>query len=176
MSCGCDTMTFRKAIPSETIEKGDLLMLDIESGYIKRAVLEKPYEQSVNTKLVVGVCVGSDNESAFIKKIDGGSSLFTNRKTLNGGTSESIQTIIVYGGDSTLGTREIVQVAYLGEVCVNIYGRTRIGDRLCISRKPGKAKSIDELDDFGEGMRSIGKVISFLNKEKTQAKVLLNIE
>ena len=70
--------------------------------------------------------------------------------------------------------REIVQIAYGGEVPVNICGFIQLGDRLTISEHAGRAKAIDYIDNDYFKSRSIGKVIKFISKD--QAKVLLDIE
>lgn len=174
--CTCENeITYIKAIPSEVINIGDVIMLDPSTGYIKRAVLEKPYEYSINTRLVVGICVWTDNKTPLQEIIDGGNSKINNREDIDGGSSDNIQTIIINGGSSKQNTREIIKVAYTGEQVVNLCGPVNIGDRLCISNRPGIAKSKDYLENTYEDIRSIGKVIRFVNG-RTQAKVLLDIE
>ena len=170
-----DTLTYRKKIPTENINIGDIIMLDVETGYIQRAVLEKFPEYGINSSLVIGICVSSDNETPPTITIDGGKSNTIDRQELNGGDSTSTQTIIIYGGNSTQNPREIIQVAYTGEQMVNLCGPVHIGDRLCISNQPGKAMSKDYLGQEFYDLRSIGKVIR-LDKQNKQAKVLLDIE
>ena len=179
MDCACETVTYKKAIPSEIINKGDLIMIDLNTGLITRAVLEEPYTVRTNTTLVIGVCVYSDNDTPETIIVNGGKSKSTERLILNGGNASDIQTIIMNGGNSQQNTKEVIQVAYTGQHMVNLYNQTEIGDRLCISNQPGKAMSIDYLDYLDHGkarIRSIGKIIRYLNEEKTQAKVLLDIE
>ena len=170
-----NTLTYRKRIPTEIINIGDLIMLDSATGYIQKAVLEYPYEYSINSSLVIGICVSSDNETPTTSTINGGKSNTIERQEFNGGNSNTIETIIINGGDSTQNPREIIQVAYTGEQMVNLCGPVHIGDRLCISNQPGKAMSKDYLGQEFYDLRSIGKVIR-LDKQNKQAKVLLDIE
>ena len=107
--------------------------------------------------------------------LDGGSSEELDRELIDSGVSDSIQTIIIESGTSDQNSREIIQVAYSGEQVVNICGFVDLGDRLCISSHPGKAKSKDYLDDEYFKARSIGKVIQFTNR-KEQVKALIDIE
>ena len=168
-------LTYKKAIPSEVIEVGDIIMLDPGTSYVKRAVVEDFRDLRVNARLIVGVCVYSNNSEPIPIIIDGGKAKDINRELLDGGTSEAIQTIIIKGGPSNQNAREIIQVAYMGEQLVNICGFVDLGDKLCISKHPGKAKSKDYLDSDYYKTRSIGKVIQFTNN-KDQVRVLLDIE
>lgn len=167
-------LTYRKAIPSEVIEVGDIVMLDPDTSYIKRAVVDRQ-RGNINSRLVVGVCVESNNVFPAPITIRGGSSTEIERVQLHGGYSDSIQTIMIIGGTSKQSEREFIKVAYMGEHLVNVCGFVDLGDKLCISKHPGKAKSIDYLDgDYFES-RSIGKVIKFTSS-KNKVKVLLDIE
>lgn len=168
-------LTFRKKIPTEIINVGDVIMLDIESGYVTKAVLNDCSTYSINSSLVIGICVSCDNTTNPTLTIDGGKSNTIERQDFSGGDSSDVQTIVIYGGDSSQNPREVIQVAYTGEQMVNVYGRMRIGDRLCISNQPGKAMSKDYLRQEFYDLRSIGKVIR-LDKQNSQAKVLLDIE
>lgn len=168
-------LTYRKKIPTENINIGDIIMLDPTTGYIQRAVLEYPYEYSINSSLVIGICVNSDNTTPVTITIDGGKSSTNDREIFNAGTSDNVQTIIVYGGDSEQNKREIIQIAYTGEQMVNLCSPVHIGDRLCISNQPGKAMSKDYLGQEFYNLRSIGKVIR-IDKQNKQARVLLDIE
>lgn len=169
-----DTLTYRKKIPTENINIGDIIMLDPSTGYIQKAVLEYPHEYSINSSLVIGVCTDSNNTVLPTIIIDGGKSNTSDRQEINS-DSLNTQTIIIYGGNSEQNVREIIQVAYTGEQMVNLCGPVHIGDRLCISNQPGKAMSKDYLGQEFYDLRSIGKVIR-LDKQNKQAKVLLDIE
>lgn len=175
-TCACNnTMTYKKAIPSEIIELGDIVMLDPGTNYIKRAVANDFGDLMINSRLIVGVCVKSNNTAPIPDMLDGGPSEELDRELIDSGVSDSIQTIIIESGTSDQNSREIIQVAYSGEQVVNICGFVDLGDRLCISSHPGKAKSKDYLDDEYFKARSIGKVIQFTNK-KEQVKALIDIE
>lgn len=175
-TCTCDnTLTFKKAIPSEIIEIGDIVMLDPRSNYITRAVANNLPELMVNSRLIIGVCVKSNNTDPIAEILEGGSASDTNRELISGGLSDSIQTIIIQGGTSNQNSREIIQIAYSGEHAVNICGYVGMGDRLCISSHPGKAKSKDYLDEEYFKARSIGKAIQYTNDPK-KVKVLIDIE
>ena len=169
-----DILTYRKKIPTENINIGDIIMLDPSTGYIQKAVLEYPHEYSINSSLVIGVCTDSNNTVPPTIIIDGGKSNTSDRQEINS-DSLNTQTIIIYGGNSEQNVREIIQVAYTGEQMVNLCGPVHIGDRLCISNQPGKAMSKDYLGQEFYDLRSIGKVIR-LDKQNKQAKVLLDIE
>lgn len=175
-TCGCNNvMTYKKAIPSEIIEFGDIVMLDPGTNYIKKAVYNDFNDMMINSRLVVGVCIKSDNTAAIPKLLDGGSSENIDRELIDGGLSDSVQTIIIESGLSDQNSREIIQVAYAGEHLINICGYVSLGDKLCMSSHPGKAKSKDYLDDDYFEARSIGKVIQFTNN-KYQVKALIDIE
>lgn len=174
MSCDCDIAVYKKSDPSEIIEVGDIIMLDIESGFVTRAISNSHYPYDVNNKLIIGICSKSDNDSPLQLQIDGGSSKELERSKLDGGDSLRPKAIVIYGGDSNINSREIIEIEYAGECVVNLCGPSHIGDKLCISNLPGKAKTMDY---FGiERVRSIGKIIKYQNEEKTKAMVLLDIE
>lgn len=179
MQCNCDNIiTYKKAIPSENIEIGDLIMLDPDTSFIKRACYENPEDIMINSRLIVGVCVNSNNSSPDVDIIDGGSSLKSLdefKELFNGGSSENVETIMIVGGGADQEAKSIIQVAYSGEQLVNICGYVDLGDKLCFSKHPGKAKSKDYIDEEYFNFRSIGKVIKFTNN-KEQVKVLLDIE
>ena len=172
----CDhTMIYKKANPSEIIEVGDIVMLDPETASITRAVIAGPEDYMINSRLIVGVCIKSDNTARLNMIIDGGLSKNFERELLDSGVSDSIQTIIIASGTSDQNAREIIQVAYSGEYAVNICGYVDLGDQLSISNHPGKARSKDYLDRQYMITRSIGKVIKYTNN-RDQVKVLLDIE
>ena len=176
-TCSCNnTITYKKAIPSEIIELGDIVMLDPGTNYIKRAVVNNQEEMMLNSRLIVGVCVKANNTDPVPEVMSGGSSDDSIvRELIDSGLSDSIQTIIIESGTSDQNSREIIQVAYSGEHAVNICGFVDLGDRLCISQHPGKAKSKDYMDEEYFKSRSIGKVIQFTNDPK-RVKALIDIE
>lgn len=172
----CDNVvTYKKADASEIILVGDIVMLDPDNALITRAIADEQGNFALNARLVVGVCIESNNAASLRMVIDGGKAKAQKRVMLNGGTSEKVQTILIDGGKSSQSPREIIKVAYAGEYPVNICGYVDLGDRLCISTQPGKAKAIDYVDNDYFKSRSIGKVIKFMSN-RTQAKVLLDIE
>lgn len=173
-SCN-NVITYKKADPSEIIQIGDIVMLDVETSTITRAVVNNPYDLMVNSRLVVGVCIDSDNGSSIPEILDGGKSKDETRLELHGGLSDSIQTIIIESGGSGQNSREIIQVAYSGEYAVNVCGYVALGDKLCISEHAGKAKSKNYIDEDYFNSRSIGKVVKFTNN-KNKVVVLLDIE
>lgn len=175
-SCNCNhIMTYRKSDPSEIIEVGDIIMLDPDTSYVKRAEANDYDDLMVNSRLIIGVCVTSNNTDPIPLFLDGGPSLELDREEIDSGTSDKPQTIMIISGDSNINKREIIQIAYMGEQMVNICGYVDLGDKLTLSEHPGKAKSKDFLDEEFYVARSIGKVIKFTNNPK-QVKVLLDIE
>ena len=168
-------VTYKKADASEIIEVGDIVMIDPDSALITRAVLDDDNAMAMNARLVVGVCIYSNNTASLRQVLNGGKSRTVAKQVLNGGNAKSIQTIIIAGGDSSQNAREIIQVAYAGEYPVNVCGYVDLGDRLCISSHAGKAKAIDYADNDYFRARSIGKVIKFMSN-RAQVKVLLDIE
>lgn len=163
-----DTVTYRKSIPSEIIEPGDLIMIDIETGSVKRAYISNLEDMYINSRLIIGVCVESDNSGNETIIIDGGDAKSDN-------VDLDTQTIIIDGGDAGYNNKEVIKVAYSGRQLVNVYGYVDIGDTLCISKEPGKAQSKDYLKKNYYNARSIGKVVKFTNN-KEQVVVLLDIE
>lgn len=177
-TCNCNhIMTYRKSDPSEIIEVGDIIMLDPDTSYVKRAEANDYDDLMVNSRLIIGVCVTSNNTDPIPVFIDGGHAYDEDsvREELDSGTSDKPQTIMIISGDSDINKREIIQIAYMGEQMVNICGYVDLGDKLTLSEHPGKAKSKDFLDEEFYVARSIGKVIKFTNNPK-QVKVLLDIE
>lgn len=167
-------VTYKKVDANEIIEVGDIVMIDPENGYITRAVVEGMCDAPINSRLVVGVCVQSNNYAKAAIVIDGGKAKNINRKEVSS-TSSSTDIILLDGGPSTQNARELIQVAYAGEWPVNVCGFVDLGDRLCISAHPGKAKAIDYTDRHYFSERSIGKVIKYV-KNREQVIVLLDIE
>lgn len=171
----CNCAVYQKAIPSEIIEIGDIVMLDPDTSLIKRAVATNMHEHIINSRLIVGVCTEVNNDTGEIIIIDGGPAKELDRILFYGGNSLDQEHKVINGGTSDANSNELVKVAYQGTCLVNIRGYVDFGDQLCISSKPGKAKSKDFLDREYFKSRSIGKVIKFTNT-KNQVKVLLNIE
>ena len=169
------TIKYKKSNPSEIIQIGDVIMLDPESLSITKAYIENDDDYNINSRLIVGVCIDTDNASKIPKVLSGGSSKDTNINEIDGGDSTSIERILVESGKSGQNSREIITVAYAGQCLVNICGYVDLGDKLCISTHPGKAKSKDLLDSQYFSSRSIGKVVKFTNN-KEQVKALLDIE
>jgi len=129
----------------------------------------------LNARLILGVVTFSDNYSKVPIVIDGGRASTGEFEEIDCGTSkDKPEYILIEGGTSEQNMREIVQIAYGGEVPVNICGFIQLGDRLTISEHAGRAKAIDYIDNDYFKSRSIGKVIKFISKD--QAKVLLDIE
>ena len=125
--------------------------------------------------MIIGVVTFSDNYSKIPIVIDGGKASTDGVEEIDCGTSEDKpEFILIDGGTAEQSMRELVQIAYGGEVPVNIFGYVQLGDRLTISEHACRAKAIDYIDNDYFILRSIGKVIKFINKE--QAKVLLDIE
>ena len=159
----------------EIIEVGDIVMLDPATNTVTKAVANDPEEFILNARLIVGVVVFSDNYSKVPLILDGGRASTTEFEEIDCGTSEvKPEYILIEGGTAEQNMRELVQIAYGGEVPVNICGFVELGDRLTISEHAGKAKAIDYIDNDYFKLRSIGKVVKFISKD--QAKVLLDIE
>ena len=173
--CGCNVLEYKKAIPDEIINKGDVIMLDTASGHVTRAVMNNFPEPIINDSLVVGICVGSTYDGTFRIIIDGGNAKSVDRQLVNGGNAKLVQTIILDGGTSKdPKPKEIIQVAYSGQHIVNITGRTRIGDKLIISKQPGIAIAKKAFRDPDLYIRTLGKIVDY--EDENKAIVLLNIE
>lgn len=167
---------YRKAIPSEQIDVGDIIMLDPDTSLIKKAVYNNKEELLINSRLIIGVCISSDNTILNIETVNAGNSKVRKDDIiLDGGNSLKVDTIMIDAGDSSIDKSKVIQVAYNGTQKVNVTGYVDLGDRLCISREAGKAKSKDFLDKEYFDSRSIGKVIKFTNR-KDQVIALLDIE
>lgn len=170
-----EDVTYTKVNALESIEVGDIIMLDPNTGNVTRAVIDNPHKAIINSRLVIGVCTESDNTSSIPIVIDGKDSTNIDRINLNGGDSTSTTTNIISGGLSKDTGRKYIKVQSSGEQILNVTGFVDLGDQLCISRCPGKVKSKDFLDRTYFDLRNIGKVIKFTNN-KEKVKVLLNIE
>ena len=57
-------ITYKKVDPSEVIEVGDVIMIDPDNGYITRAVRGDNHEFPINTRMVVGICIWSNNTAS----------------------------------------------------------------------------------------------------------------
>lgn len=152
-------------------------MLDPDTSRITRAVVNSYEDMIINSRLVVGVCINSNNDGHLLTLIDGGSADNSiNRKLFSGGPARPIQTIIIESGGASENERQIIQVAYMGEHIINVCGPVDLGDKLCISHHPGRAKAKDYLEDMDYfESRSIGKVIKFTSN-RNQVTALLDIE
>lgn len=167
-------ITYKKVDPSEIIDVGDIVMIDASTGYITRAVKGDKADFPVNSRMVVGICIKSNNYAKTNIVIDGGPAKDVERKEISS-TSGDVDIILLDNGNSEQNQREIIQVAYTGEWPVNVCGFVDIGDKLSISNHAGKAKAIDYYDKDYYTVRSIGKAIKYM-KNKEQVKVLLDIE
>lgn len=175
MSLSCENyIVYKKVDPMEIINVGDLIMIDTATGYITKAVKGSKEDFPINSRMVVGVCINSNNLANPNIIIDGGPSKTMERLEVSSLSSDT-DIILLDGGNSEQNPREIIEVAYTGEWPVNVCGFIDIGDKLSISDHPGKAKAIDYYDKDYFLVRSIGKAIKYL-KNKEQVKVLLDIE
>lgn len=172
----CRYLECKKADASEIIEIGDIIMIDPDTSSIQRAYIDGLQDIIPNSRLIIGVCVESNNTAPLLQLINGGPSNELDRELLESTSETDITTTVkIVGSDSQQSPRETIKVAYTGTYPVNICGYVDIGDKLGISEHKGKARSL-EYSDYGFfKSRSIGKVVQYLNS-KTQVKVLLDIE
>lgn len=179
-ACEDQIVTYRKTNPSEVINVGDLIMLDPDTNYVTKTTANNMSEYIINSRLIIGVCISSNNKVPVTGIIDAGSSSIVDieRQLLDGGTSnndaDKPTVIIIDGGTSEQNKREIIQIAYTGKQLVNIYGYANLGDKLTMSKQPGKAQTLDYLTN-NFYVRTIGKVIQYTSNPE-QVKVLLDIE
>lgn len=170
-----DTGLYHKSDLEEIIEVGDVIMIDPDTETVTRAVANNLGEMCINSRFIVGVVIQSDNISNVDIDIDGGIAKDTTKEPVDGGGATSKpEYIVLEGGIGQQNMREYVRLAYAGEVVVNVCGFVQLGDRLTISEHAGKAKAIDYIDNDYFRLRSIGKVIKYINPK--QVKVLLDIE
>lgn len=165
----------RKQDPNEEILVGDVIMVSPETQNVTRAINDKT---ELNSRLVVGVCIESDNNTPLPQYIDGGNSkIESNIVTINGGDSTDNKIKLpINGGNSELRKREVVSVESNGIQVVNVVHHVDLGDKLTISRlHSGKAESIDTLNYNKFCSRTIGKVIKYTTN-KEQVVCLLDIE
>lgn len=171
-------VTYHKSDVDEIIDIGDIVMLDTDTNTVTKAVANDELEMTLNARMIVGVVIFSDNWSKVPLVIDGGMARDRGevyREEMDCGTSEEKpEYILIEGGNAEQNMRELVKIAYSGEVPVNICGFVQLGDRLTISEHAGKAQSINYIHNDYFRLRSIGKVVKYINKY--QAKVLLDIE
>lgn len=170
-----DVGLYHKSDIDEVIEVGDVIMLDPKTETVTRAVANNQGEMYINSRFIVGVVIQSDNVSNVDIDIDGGVAKDSTKEQVDGGgATVKPEYVILEGGIGQQNMREYVRLAYAGEVVVNVCGYVQLGDRLTISEHAGKAKAIDYIDNDYFKLRSIGKVIKYINKH--QVKVLLDIE
>ena len=173
-------LTYRKCNPEETINIGDLIMIDHASGLVTKSKLELPQEMKLNTRLVIGVCTYSDNITPLNIIIDGGKAKEIDRVLVDGGKSEQVETILLCGGDSKINPREIIKLAYSGEQVISYSDDNGIipreDDEVCICYEPGKVmvKPRRQLY-FREEMRVVG-IVKEVYEESKQVLVDLILE
>lgn len=171
-----DYLIYHKSNVEEIIDIGDIVMLDPATNTVTKAIANGLDEFILNSRMVIGVVIESDNYSSILSTIDGGPAKDAGtREEIDCGVSErKPQAIIIESGTSKQNKREIVKIAYNGECIVNICGFVKLGDKLIVSEHAGKAKALDYIDNDYFTSRTIGKVIKYITKY--QVKVLLDIE
>lgn len=74
-TCSDQIMTYRKTNPLEVIEVGDVIMLDTGTNYVTRASANNLSEYIINSRMIIGICVSSNNYVPPTVLVDGGTSL-----------------------------------------------------------------------------------------------------
>ena len=170
---------YKKANNLEEINIGDLIMIDTDTGNVTKAFLEKPFNEPINTRMVIGVCTSSDNETPLNKIIDGSTCKEYEREILEGGEED---TIIIEGGSASENPRTLIEICSEGEQELFITGKAEESDNVCVSFEAGKVMSMAYLDDeevmdqFHSDLRTVGTIKEFIDEEQTKAIVELNIE
>lgn len=163
---------YRKSDVTENIEVGDIVMLSPENQRVTRAFADK---QGINERLVIGVCVESDNTTPMPPVVNGGVAKVSNTKTqiIDGNSKKGL---ILNGGNSSIRPREVIRVESGNTQVVNVVHHVDLGDRLTLSRQhPGKAESVDIGNVNRFDNRNIGKAIKYTGS-KDKVVCLLNIE
>lgn len=165
-------VVYRKKDVTENIEIGDIIMISPENQRATRAVADK---QGINNRLVVGICIESDNKSPIPRFLNGGSAKTSQTKipVIDGNAKTSLK---LDGGNGSIRPREIVSVESGSTQVVNVVHHVDLGDKITLSKAhPGKAEAVDICNTNRFDTRNIGKVIKYtIDREKVVC--LLNIE
>lgn len=165
---------YKKAVPTEVIEVGDIIQIDLSTGKVQKSILPDLFDMEINSKLMLGVCIESDNTTPLNIVLNGGTGKELKREVLDGGLSDNTQTIILYNTNSSPNTREQITVAYSGQYIVNMDSNFKENDLICISKTPGKGKKLEFIDArMRNGIRTIGRVASIIEENK---KALINLD
>ena len=92
-------LTYKKVDAEEIITIGDVVMIDPKNGYITRAVKGDKENAPINARMVIGVCIDSNNVAKPNIVIDGGQSADTERVELSS-NFEKVDLIYLDGGNS----------------------------------------------------------------------------
>lgn len=173
MTDNCNSLiTYTKSNPSEIIEPGDVVMLNTADLKITKAFYED--NKITYSRFILGVCVESNNTLNLTKIIDGNKAKDVPRTVLDGGNATSVQSIIINGQGAGVNPKSIITIAYKGIAKVNVCESVKLGDKLTISKYPGKVQAYHgrQTDNL---TRPIGKVIETV-KDENYVYVLLDIE
>lgn len=168
---------FIKSNPTEIINPEDLIMLDTKTGLVTKSRSENDGEYQVNSNLIVGVCINSNNDFQKWLKMDCGTSRTEQNYTfVNGGSSNSVfSEDIIDCKDSSIPETEKIDVQSDGITIVGYQGNMCLGNLLCMSRlAEGRVTSNEFMGREFLTTRTIGKVIEILDDNKV--KILLNIK
>ncbi len=169
---------YLKANPYEVINKDDLIMLDTKTGYVAKSKCTNYGEYQVNSNLILGVCINSNNDFQKVVKMDCGTSRTETKYTvIDGGISNSQyeDTNVIDGKDSTIPEFEKIEVQSDGICDCQYNGNMCLGNLLCMSPyDEGKVISNQFMGREFITTRTIGKAIEIL--EDNKVKILLNIK
>lgn len=174
---------FNKSTPTEIINIGDLIMLDIKTGLVTIATGISKEDYPINSSNIIGICSKSDNKTHLPLMLDCGTSTTEIDKEdilhyLDLGDSTTETDHVIQSPNSEPNPREYIEVQSQGIVTLNTDHRhIEVGDKVVLSVEPNKVTS-NMFDDFDRRewiyARPIGKVVNILPNNKVE--VLLDIE
>lgn len=171
---------FKKVYPTEEINIGDLIMLDIATGLVTKTNVPSVDDYYINANNVIGVCSNSDNETALPGIIDCGNSNTQVTTLLNLGNSTTETEHIIICEDSVINPRELIEVESTGIVDLEIANidnycePIRVGEKVIMGIKPNTVMKQEFDHREFVSVRTIGKIVEII--DNTHVKVLLDIE
>lgn len=167
---------FYKVNPIETINVGDLIMLDIETGKVTISKAESSEQFDVNGNLILGVCETSDNETKLPELMDCGTSKIDEETMLlDCGNSKQDITEVIECEDSVINPRTYITTSSTGIVELEFDGRGKVhlGEKVIMSWEPNKVTGNEFLGRSKTHNRTIGKIVG---RNGSKLQVLLDIE
>ena len=172
--------SFKKLKPTEEINIGDLIMLDIATGLVTIANIPSVEDYYINANNILGICSETDNTTELPQLLDCGNSGTEDPTTLDLGDSTTETSHVLYCETSEKNSREYIETNNSGIVTLELYDDNdyddpiEIGDKVIMGLKTNTVMQKEFHDREFIHVRTIGKVVGF--EDKKHVKILLDIE